>query len=77
MKLGCPTDDEVDALAELKATRDVLEHNAGVANDTYVRKAGKKARYAAGEYVEIDDAYHLASWQLVKKGSCGLIGSWA
>jgi hypothetical protein len=67
LKLDCPTDDEIDALAEVKAARDILEHNAGVVNDTYVRKAGKKARYAVGDHVEIDDAYHLESWRLIKK----------
>jgi hypothetical protein len=67
VKLDCPSEDEIDALAEMKAARDILEHNAGVVNDIYLRKAGKKARYTAGEYVEIDDSYHLASWQLIKK----------
>jgi hypothetical protein len=67
VKLGCPSDDEVDALAEVKATRDILEHNSGVVNDLYLRKAGKKARYAADDPVEIDDGYHLASWRLMKK----------
>lgn len=42
VKLGCPTDDEADALAEVKATRDILEHNAGIVNDIYVRKAGRR-----------------------------------
>ena len=67
VKLDCPAADEIDALAEIKATRDILEHNGGVVNDIYVRKAGKKARYVAGDQVEIDDNYHLASWQLLKK----------
>src|SRR5262245_15323876 len=67
VKLGCPTKDEIDRLAEIKATRDVLEHNAGVVNETYVRKAGRKARYAPGDHVEVDDTYHLESWQLMKK----------
>jgi hypothetical protein len=67
VKLGCPTDQEADALAEVKAVRDVLEHNAGVVNDIYVRKAGAKARYAAGDRVEIDGGYHLESWRLIKK----------
>jgi hypothetical protein len=67
VKLGCPTEDEIDVFAELKATRDLFEHNAGVVNDIYIRKAGKKARYVAGDYVEIDDSYHLTSWQLTKK----------
>ena len=66
-KLDCPSDDEIDALAEIKAARDVLEHNAGVANDIYCRKAKKKARYAPGDYVEIDDTYHLECWTLMKK----------
>src|SRR5947209_2660697 len=29
LKLDCPTEDEIDALAEIKAARDILEHNAG------------------------------------------------
>lgn len=29
VKLDCPAEDEIDALAEIKATRDILEHNAG------------------------------------------------
>jgi len=67
VKLGTPTEDESDSLAELKATRDILEHNAGIVNATYTRKAGKKARYAVGDRIEIDDAYHLSSWRLIKK----------
>ena len=67
VKLGCPAKDEIERLAEIKATRDVLEHNAGVVNETYVRKAGRKARYSPGDHVEIDDTYHLESWQLMKK----------
>jgi hypothetical protein len=67
VKLDCPSPAEVDALAEMKATRDILEHNAGVVNEVYLRKAGKSARFAVGELVEIDDNYHLASWRLIKK----------
>jgi hypothetical protein len=53
--------------AEIKATRDILEHNAGVVNETYRRKAGKIARYEVGERVGLEDAYHLESWGLMKK----------
>jgi hypothetical protein len=67
VKLDCPAEDEIDALAEIKAARDILEHNAGVVNGTYRRKAGKKARYEVGDHVELDDAYHLDSWKLIKK----------
>jgi hypothetical protein len=67
VKLDCPTDDEIERLAELKAERDILEHNAGVVNESYLRKAGTKARYASGEHIDIDDTYHLESWRLIKK----------
>jgi hypothetical protein len=67
VKLDCPTEDEIDALAEIKSARDILEHNAGVVNEIYLRKAGKKARYGVGDHVEIEDAYHLESWRLIKK----------
>jgi hypothetical protein len=67
VKLDCPAEDEIDALAEIKATRDVLEHNAGVVNEIYRRKAGKRARYEVGDHVELEDPYHLESWRLIKK----------
>lgn len=67
VQLDCPTEDEIEALAEIKATRDLLEHNAGVVNEIYRRKAGRRARYEIGDYVEIEDAYHLGSWRLIKK----------
>ena len=38
--LGCPTADEIEKLAEIKASRDILVHNNGIANATYVSKAG-------------------------------------
>jgi hypothetical protein len=37
VKLDCPTEDEIDALAEIKAARDILEHNAGVVNEIFRR----------------------------------------
>ncbi len=67
VQLDCPAEDEIDALAEIKAARDILEHNAGVVNEVYRRKAGKRARYGVGDRVELDDAYHLESWRLIKK----------
>jgi hypothetical protein len=67
VKLDCPAEDEIDDLAEIKAARDILEHNAGVVNEIYRRKAGKRARYEVGEHIELDDAYHLESWRLIKK----------
>ena len=66
VKLDGPSEDAVERLAEIKAARDILEHNAGVVNETYLRKAGKQARYLLGDQIEIDDAYHLESWLLIK-----------
>ncbi len=66
-RLGCPTPDEIGRFAEAKATRDVFVHNAGIATKSYEAKAGPFARYAAGEFVEIQDAYHRETWALLLK----------
>ncbi len=47
---------DVDAFAERKAARDVLEHNEGVVNDVYAEKAGPAAAFVADDLVEPDDA---------------------
>lgn len=67
VRIDCPTAEEIEVLAEIKATRDILEHNAGIANDVYVTKAGRLARYRPGQHVELPDPYHRASWQTVRK----------
>jgi hypothetical protein len=66
-KLGSPTADEIEKLAEIKASRDILVHNNGMANATYVFKAGSQARYGDGEKLEIPERYHLASWETINK----------
>jgi hypothetical protein len=38
-----------------------------VANDLYVRKAGGRARHATGERIDIPDAYHRETWDLLRK----------
>lgn len=43
--------------AEYKASRDVLIHNSGIANSTYIRKAGKLARVKEDEKIPIDEGY--------------------
>lgn len=65
--LGCPTADEIGKLAEIKASRDILVHNNGIANATYVSKAGSRARYKDGEKLEIPEQYHRASWETINK----------
>jgi hypothetical protein len=66
-KLGCPTVDEIEQIAEAKAARDVLVHNRGVANKIYELKAGKFARYKDGQPIDIPDPYHHQIWELLRK----------
>ena len=67
VKLGCPTADEIDRLAEIKATRDVYVHNRGVAGAIYEEKAGNKKRCGAGQKLDLTEPYHRESWQLIRK----------
>jgi hypothetical protein len=67
LKLDCPSDKEIDTLAEIKAARDIIEHNSGIVNATYLRKAKAKARFAVGDLLELDDDYHFDSWSLCRK----------
>lgn len=66
-KLGCPTVEEIERIAEAKATRDVLAHNRGIATKLYVSKAGRRAQWAEGERIEILESYHRAVWELLTK----------
>ncbi len=66
--LGCPTNDEIERLTEIKATRNILVHNKGIANAIYVDKDGNpRARVSVGEKVEVREDYHHESWQLIKQ----------
>jgi hypothetical protein len=65
--LGCPTTTEIEQLAEMKASRDILVHNNGIANPTYVSKAGTQARCQDGDRLEIPEQYHRASWETITK----------
>lgn len=51
------TDAALQGYLEIKATRDLLVHNTGVINETYLSKAGAKARGALGETVAVDTKY--------------------
>lgn len=67
LHLGRPTADEVARLAEAKATRDVLIHNQGVANDVYLTKSGALARHPLGEFIDLPEPYHHGVWELLLK----------
>jgi hypothetical protein len=49
--------EDIARFAELKTTRDVLAHNNGIANDTYLRKAGKLARGVPGQPLSVSRPY--------------------
>jgi hypothetical protein len=55
-----------DSFAEIKATRDIIVHNSGIANDVYIAKSGKKARARSGKRLEMDTAYFKAATQTMK-----------
>lgn len=63
--LGTPSKDVIDRLAEIKASRDILVHNKGIVNATYLSKAGSFARQEIGDRLEIPASYHQASWELI------------
>jgi len=67
LKIPCPTADDIEILAEIKASRDILSHNEGVVNAIYVMKSGPKARFADGERMVLPDPYLRESWQLLKR----------
>ena len=63
--LGYPTPGEIERIAEAKATRDLLTHNRGFVNATYIAKAGPLARSALGERIEVAGPYHREVWDLL------------
>jgi hypothetical protein len=67
VNLGCPTEEEIEQLAEIKVSRDILVHSNGVVNETYTRKAGDRARFAPRQMLDIPEPYHRESWLLIKK----------
>jgi len=48
---------DIERLAELKASRDLVAHNQGRVNETYIRKAGALARAKIGELIPITRPY--------------------
>lgn len=62
-----PAEHDIARLAEIKASRDVLVHNNGIANAVYVRKAGPLARRNDGEKLSISSTYHRESWAVIER----------
>jgi hypothetical protein len=65
--LHCSTPALIEQLAEIKASRDILVHNNGIANAIYIAKSGAQARYRDGQKLEIPEIYHRGCWELLNK----------
>lgn len=73
--LSCKLDDNLKELwSEIKAARDIIVHNNGVINDTYVDKAGKRARGDVGDTIQVDIDY-FSSAAATMKSLIGRISS--
>ncbi len=67
------SDEDAGRIAEAKATRDLLVHNAGIVNGIYMQKAGFCARFSIGETVSVGGAYTLDVWQVLSSVLIGMI----
>lgn len=66
VNLGSPDEAQRAALCEVKAARDVLEHNRGVVGQDYLEKAGAAARFDVGDVIQIDEPYLLDRFTLLR-----------
>jgi hypothetical protein len=62
-----PPNDDIAKLAEMKATRDIIIHNAWIVNSVYLLKSGPLARAAIGDRIELTEPYHRECWLLVRR----------
>jgi len=60
----CNTIVQYPRYQELKATRDILIHNRGVANEIYSHKAGSHARARVGQSLPVNIGYFLSSYEI-------------
>jgi hypothetical protein len=65
-KLGCPSDERITAIAEMKASRDIIMHNKSVVNAVYVAKSGLRARFRVGERMDIPRFYLRECWEVLQ-----------
>ncbi len=61
--IGAPSMNDIEKLSEIKASRDILAHNNGIANHIYLHKAGHLARVKDGEPIKISFDYWNDSWK--------------
>jgi hypothetical protein len=66
VNLGSPDETQRGELCEMKAARDALEHNRGLAGPDYIDKAGSFARCPLGEIIQIDEPYLLRCFEVLR-----------
>ena len=66
-KLGGQWNDEIEQIAEAKASRDVIVHHRKVANKIYEVKSGRLARFKDGELLDIPEQYHRETWEMLRR----------
>jgi len=54
----------LEKIAEAKAARDILVHNAGIINQIYISKSGGAARFTNGQKIDVSGDYTRDVWQL-------------
>jgi hypothetical protein len=59
------TTQDIEALVEIKATRDLLEHAGGKVNQEYLDKAGGRSRAEVGTRIPVDENYLEEAYDLV------------
>jgi hypothetical protein len=57
--------DTLEKVAEAKATRDILVHNAGIVNKIYLEKSGQAARFSVGNMIDVSPHYTRDVWHLL------------
>lgn len=69
------SDDEWNKWYEIKATRDIIVHNLGIINETYIEKTGVSSRGNLGDAIRVDTSYFLSSIKFMKKiiSTCNVI----
>ena len=59
--------EELEQVAEAKASRDILVHNAGIINQIYIQKSGNASRFSDGENIDISGNYTRDVWVLLSR----------
>lgn len=69
------SDEEWNKWYEIKATRDIIVHNLGIINETYIEKTGTFARGNIGDTIILDTSYFLSTIKFMKKiiSTCNVI----